>query len=174
MTTLFFSLLWVLFSPSNILEESTAMHDIHMSRCDIDYREESSTLEISMRIFIDDLELDLRSTGFDSLKICTGHEKPEAESIIYDYLQTHLTLKVDGERAQLEWIGKEISEDLSAVWCYLQVSSVRPTRSIDITNDVLLSTYDDQQNIVKIVMADGERSFFIFDQKEYKGRVEVD
>ena len=44
-------------------------HDIHMSRCDIDYNKEASSLEISIRIFLDDLELDLRSQGHDSLKI---------------------------------------------------------------------------------------------------------
>ncbi len=153
-------------------EDVLLTHDIHMSRCDIDYNKEASTLEISIRIFIDDLELDLRSMGHDSLKICTKYERPEAEQLIFDYLKKHLIIEVDNENYSLNWIGKEISEDLSAVWCYLQVDKVQPQQYLDITNEVLLSIYDDQQNVVKVVLEE-ERSFFLFDRKESSGRVDL-
>jgi len=149
-------------------------HDVHMSRCDIDYRSETEVFEISMKIFIDDLELDLGTMGHDSLKICTEHEKPEAEELIHAYLNQHLKIQVDNKSVDLEWVGKEISDDLSAVWCYLQVNSVKPTQSIDITNDVLIALYDDQQNVVKVVLEGGERSFFLFNKEEYQGRIDVD
>lgn len=147
-------------------------HDIHMSRCDIDYNKEASSLEISIRIFLDDLELDLRSQGHDSLKICTQYEREDAEELVFDYIKQHLVIEVDDQTRSLEWVGKEISDDLSAVWCYLQVHDVQPQKHLDITNEVLLSTYDDQQNVVKVIV-EGERSFFLFDRKEYSGRVEI-
>ena len=154
------------------IEDAIDLHDIHMSRCDIDYNKEAASLEISIRIFIDDLELDLRSMGHDSLKICTRYESPDAEQLVFDYLKRHLLIEVDDQEKSLGWVGKEISDDLLAVWCYLQVDDVQPEKHLDITNNVLLSTYNDQQNVVKVVL-EGDRSFFLFDRKEYSGRVEL-
>jgi len=172
MVLLYYSLLFLGLSCSMNVEGEVETHDIHMSRCDIDYNKEAASLEISIRIFIDDLELDLRSMGHDSLKICTKYESPDAEQLVLQYLQEHLTIDVDGETKSLSWIGKEISDDLSAVWCYLQVDDVQPQNHLVITNEVLLSTYDDQQNVVKVVL-EGDRSFFLFDRKKYTGRVEL-
>lgn len=162
------------FSLASTLEvPSDEMHDIHMSRCDIDYKTESKTIEVSMKMFIDDLELDLRNLGHDSLKICTAHEKPEAEELILNYLQQNLRITIDEQPTELHWIGKEISEDLSAVWCYLQISNVSAQHTIELSNQVLLSTFDDQQNVVKLKIDNGKRSFFLFDNKEYTGLIEL-
>jgi len=148
-------------------------HDLRMSRCDIDYRADAQSYEISIRIFIDDLELDLASRGHDSLKLCTKHEKANAEELIHDYLIDNLLLEVDGDLIELNWVGKEMSEDLSAVWCYLEGFGGTPSQSFQITNGVLLSQFDDQQNIVKIVMEDAQKSFFLFDNDEYTGSVDI-
>lgn len=158
---------------SSELSTDRIIHDIHMSRCDIDYRTDQGAIEISVKIFIDDLELDLRSAGHDSLKICTSYEKPDAETIIFQYLQQNLGIIVDGEPTELIWVGKEISEDLSAVWCYLMISDIKAHTSIEVTNEILLSVFDDQQNVVKLRIDDGKRSFFLFDRKEFRGLVKI-
>lgn len=154
-------------------DNSVDLHEFHLSKCDIDYSEEESALQISISIFIDDLEMTLKELGHDSLKICTGSEAPEAESLVFKYIQEHLIIHVDGQPAALKWVGKEVSEDLAAVWSYLQIENISPQESIAVTNDVLMASFDDQQNIVKLTMDKNKKSFFLFDRTEYEGTLKL-
>lgn len=154
-------------------DKSVDLHEFHLSKCDIDYSEEEAALQISISIFIDDLEMTLKKQGYDSLKICTGSEAPEAEAVMFEYLQEHLIIKVDGQPASLTWVGKEVSEDLAAVWAYLQIENIKPRESIAVTNDVLMASFDDQQNVVKLTMDKNRKSFFLFDRTEYEGTLNL-
>lgn len=160
-----------LVGPQDVF--APAIHEFHLSKCDIDYSEEESALQISISIFIDDLEMTLKDQGYDNLKICTETEAPDAESLIFRYIQEHLVIEVDGRPVQLSWVGKEISEDLAAVWSYLQIDNVDPKESIAVTNDVLMASFDDQQNVVKLTMDKNRKSFFLFDRKEFAGTLNL-
>lgn len=149
------------------------MHDFHLSKCEIEYSQSELSLQISISLFIDDLELALQQEGFDSLRICTQKEAPEAEQLILAYLDKNLQLTVDNQSAQLEWVGKEASEDLAAVWCYLQISGINPQKKISIRNEVLMELFEDQQNLVKLKYSQDKKSFFLFDKSEYSGILEL-
>ncbi len=170
MTIVQIALISILYLPGC---NSTVDHDFHLSKCDIDYSREESSLQVSISIFIDDLELALKQQGHDSLSICTQKEAGNAELLILEYLQSHLLLNVDGSQVLLEWVGKEISEDLAAVWCYLQVSNVHPQKFIAVTNDVLMELFDDQQNLVKLQYDKQKKSFFLFARDEYSGQLDL-
>jgi len=149
------------------------MHEFHLSKCDINYSPQESSLQISLNLFIDDLELALAQDGHDSLAICTTKESYQAESIMYDFIQKHLRIIVDDQALEMIWIGKEISEDLAAVWSYLEIPNINPLRSIVIENDILMSSFEDQHNVVKLVMDKKRKSFFLFNNKDFKGRMDL-
>jgi len=93
------------------------LHEFHLSKCQIDYVQEEQSLQISLHLFIDDLEETLRNGGQDDLFICTDKEAPEAEQYIVDYLRDHFKIKVDQQAVSFSFLGKEVSEDLIGVWC---------------------------------------------------------
>lgn len=157
-----------LFNHSAV-DDINLEHEFHLSKCDVDYNLEEAALQISISMFIDDLELTLEGLGYHDLKICSKDESPEAEEIILEYLQNHLLIKVDNADVQLNWVGKEISEDLAAVWSYLEVINVRPSESIFIQNDVLMEGFDDQQNVVKLEFDKSRKSFFLFNKGDFSG-----
>ena len=64
--------------------------------------------------------------GFDSLYICTEKEAESAEGLIAEYLKNNLVISIDDEVVEFEFLGKEISDDLIAVWCYLEILDVSP------------------------------------------------
>ena len=144
-------LLWL--NGSSHLENA---HDFHLSRTTVNYDSEEQAIQISTSIFIDDLELSLQGWGHDSLKICTHKEKEEAESLMHKYLSQHLTLEVNGKKLTTEFLGKEPSDDLMAVWCYLEIYDVAPFEEISITNTILTELFDDQKNITMLQL-DKER-----------------
>ena len=80
-----FALLQGFMANPNIEVESP-MHEFHLSNTIVNYNSEEKAIQITMRIFIDDLELALQGIGHDSLKLCTSKEKQSAEQHVFEYI----------------------------------------------------------------------------------------
>jgi len=148
-------------------------HDFHLSRCDIIYNTQEKAIQISLQLFIDDLEMALSAKGYENLGICTEKEIPEAEEYIYAYLLEHLQLSIDESPITLDWVGKEVSDDLAGIWCYLEVYPDTPRKSIDVRNDLLVEVFADQRNIVKLIYSADQKAHFLFDKKEMEGTLNI-
>ncbi len=149
------------------------LHDFHLSKCDIIYNSEENAIQISLQLFIDDLELALAAKGHKNLGICTSKETLEAEELIHAYVSDHLRMNIDGVPLDLTWIGKEVSDDLAGIWCYLEVHPNEPRQSIDIRNDLLVEMFADQRNIVKLVYNPEVKAHFLFDNKDIEGTLKI-
>jgi hypothetical protein len=65
------------------------MHQFHISKTDVTFKPTEKTLQITMHIFIDDLEKSLEKQGVSKIYIGTEKEKQEANSLIIKYLQSN-------------------------------------------------------------------------------------
>ena len=119
-------------------------------------------MQISLHLFIDDLEEALRLQGTDDLFICTAKEAEGAEAAIYRYLQEKFKLEVNQKPVDLEWIGKEMTDDLSGVWCYLLVEDIEQVDQIDLAYTVLMEMYGDQKNVLEVLLPNRPKGYFIF------------
>jgi len=133
----------------------------------VEYNAQEQALQMSMHVFLDDLELALAERGADSLYICTKMERPDAEYYLGQYLEKQVQFTIDGQPVSFTFLGKEISDDLQAVWCYLEVSDLPPFREMTVTYDVLLDLYDDQKNIMHIVGPNRQEGTLLF-RKGYR------
>lgn len=140
-----------------------ADHDIHLSLCELRWNEDSGAFEVSLKVFIDDLELALSRQGVSGLSIGSEKEAKEANQRIADYINRHFKISIDGSNLTAEFLGKELSDDYLAVWCYFQFTAdLFQARKCMISNDVLLEIYDDQRNIMDIRMDDDHKAYTIF------------
>ena len=147
------------------------MHDIHISKCDIKDDTEESALQITIHIFIDDLELSMERDGQANLHILTEKEHEDVDSLIENYINEHLIINVDGMLVKPYYLGKEISDDLMAAWCYLEVTDIPYIDYMEVTYDVLMELYNDQRNIVTVKKDKDRKAYFLFDIKNAKDSV---
>ncbi len=162
-----FSYIILLFSPS------VFVHDIHLSKCDVEYNKEEKSVEVSLRVFIDDFELALTERGATDLFLCTKKEHPDALSYMEAYLKENFKIQIDDEELSFDFIGKEISEDLAAVWCYLEIPNVEFERNFTVINKVFMELYADQRNIVKVKLDENTKEHFLFDPSDYTGKIDL-
>ncbi|MEZ5042236.1 MAG: DUF6702 family protein [Saprospiraceae bacterium] len=161
----FFVLFLHTISPSIIASSAIpaySLHDFHLSKCLIEYNTTDQAIQISMQVFIDDLEEALRREGKDHLALCTPKEAPDAEQHFQNYLLEHFHLAVNGQEVTYNYLGKEISEDLSSLWCYLEIEAVTNINSIKVSNDLLMETFEDQQNIISIKGPNNQSGMWLF------------
>jgi hypothetical protein len=156
-------LLYFLFASLPTWASVPHAHDIHVSLCELRWNQDSGIFEVSLKVFIDDLESALGKQGITGLFIGTPKETKEANGRIAEYLRKHFMINIDGAALTPEFLGKEVSEDYLAVWCYFQFSAdLGQARKCTISNDVLLELYDDQRNIMDIRMDETNKAYTIF------------
>lgn len=152
---------------------STPFHDYHVSNCNIKYNSSTKSVQISLHVFIDDLEDALRLKGINELHILTEKESEDSDYYIEEYIQDHFMIKIDGQCVVLDFLGKEGSGDYMAVWCYFEIHNIRQPASIEITNTIFLELFDDQKNIVSIKRDQLRKGFLLLHHKRQKDKVSL-
>jgi hypothetical protein len=148
------------------------MHKYHLSKTLVEYNEQEQAIQVSMHLFIDDLEEALRQQGNDKLFICTKKEAADAEVHMEKYISENFQLTVNDEVIEWNFLGKEASEDLIGVWCYIEFIGVTELKSIGISNKLLLEVFEDQKNITQISGPEKKGGYFIFQKGQYTDEVQ--
>lgn len=151
---------------------SPQQHEFHLSKCLIEYAPEESSLQVTLHVFIDDLEECLRLQGIDNLFICTEKESPEAEQYLVDYFSKTFLIEVNGQQIPFEFLGKEISEDLMGAWCYFEFKGIESIETITIANSILTEVFPDQKNIISFIDPNGKKNYFMFGKTNYSKTID--
>lgn len=160
----------------HLLLVSMSAHDFHVSVTELDIHSQKREINVAMHIFIDDLEKGLVKMGAgDSLFLGTGFERADADEWIETYLMGHFTIRLDDTPAQFEWVGRELSDDLQAIWIYL-TADLPPADDgiLEITHDLLMEVYDDQKNLLNLRVDRQQISSLLFSGRKKYLRYELD
>ncbi len=148
-------------------------HDFHMSKSDFHYKTQQNSIQMTVHIFIDDLELAISDNTSVELKLFSKNEAEASDSLINNYLLEQLLINLDGERMIPQYLGREMSDDLSGIWIYLEGSDLKPFKNCRIENRILLETFDDQQNIINLKVDNKLKAFHILDRKDRFKNIEI-
>jgi len=127
------------------------LHDFHFSRTDMRWNPETRTVQTTLRVFTDDLELALRNHyGLGGeVKIWLGDDEEwsEVDGAIETWLDANVTLQLADSTLAWTWVGKEIELDVS--YLYLESEPV-PGRGATwrVTNRIFFHEFSDQVNEV--------------------------
>lgn len=133
-----------------------ALHPLHVSVTEVKFDEKDKELEITSRLFLDDLESaireQLKQPTLDILQPTTG----TAEEVIGNYLLQNLQIKVDGKLTKLKYLGHEVDGD--AVIAYLYAPGIKKMNSITVMHSSITELFDDQSNLVHVTKNNTTRS----------------
>jgi len=132
-------------------------HPFYVSVTQIDFKE--NTLQITLKIFSDDLEDALSKKGTAKLFIGEKNEHPETEKLIKNYLKEQFKLQINNKDAEWQWIGKETEED--ATWCYLEVRNIKKIKTLEVTNTILFELFDSQTNLINTSINNKKKSVIL-------------
>lgn len=131
-----------------LLSVQLLVHPFHVSVSDIKYKEDQKAIQISTRIFLDDLELALQTyTGNDKLDITDKANWELVKTSLKEYVLQNLQLWDEKDKEyQLNYIGAEIEEDV--MWCYVEIEKVKKISQVKVRNSILHEVWGDQENLV--------------------------
>lgn len=142
-------------------------HVFHTSLTRIDYNSEAKTAEISLRVFINDLEDALsRQSG---KRINLERDNAEAIRVFNEYISKGALVLRDknGKNLELKVLGFEAQNDMT--YCFIEADAPDGLEEISVKNTIFFDFLDNQTNI--IVAKNGTRQadlLFKLKETEFK------
>jgi hypothetical protein len=135
------------------------VHKFYMAVYQVNYASEKKMLQITARIFVDDLNNALAKKYHKKLYLGTEKESAEEMLLLKKYFLENFSVKVNGQTKVVNFLSKELEGDI--LICYCNVKEISKINSIEIFNSVLMDWNADQQNITHItVLGDKESVLF--------------
>ena len=142
-----------------ILCSSFTAHKFYVSVTQIDYVPNKKRIEITSRIFIDDLEKALTKKHQKKPNITSTNELPEAEEWIKAYIQEKIKVSINKKPQVIEYLAKEVEGDVLIVYTKIAIS--KKINTFEFYNSLLTEVYAEQQNIVHININSNKKSILL-------------
>ena len=142
-----------------LFQGAVMIHDFYVSLTELRYNPESSRMEVSVRIFPDDLDLALLELHGLATHLGTSLEPAVADSLIAQYIRHQFRVEADGKQVSFRYLGKEPEAD--AIWCYLESERIHTPRTLKVRNTILTEQFEDQVNIVQVYSGEWNRGVLL-------------
>lgn len=136
---------------------SMARHDFYVSNLQMEVKS-GGQLQLILRVFTDDLEMVLQQR-FKNTAPLNSHSKKQ-DSLLMAYLKDVLVLKHENTSITIEFLGKEIDNDITRLFLEGQMSEMHP--QLTLHHRLFLDEIPNQQNLVHI-RQDSYRKSYLFD-----------
>ena len=136
---------------------SMSRHDFYVSNLQMEVKSDGQ-LQLILRVFTDDLEMVLQQR-FKDMAPLNSHSK-EQDSLLMTYLEDVLVLEHENAVIPLEFLGKEIDNDITRLFLEGQMSEIHP--QLTLHHRLFLEEIPNQQNLVHI-RQDSYRKSYLFD-----------
>jgi hypothetical protein len=135
----------------------TALHPFYVSVTEIHHNQKEKSLEITCKVFIDDMEDALRKSYKTKVDFSNDELQIINNKLVADYFTKRLILSADGKPVKLNFIGYE--KDSESVYCYFEVPNVVSVKKLDMINSILQDYIDSQINIVHVTFNGNRKSY---------------
>lgn len=148
----------ILFLSALVLLTGRYYHPVHVSVLNMEYIANSSTVELSFKVFTADLEFAVAHNYNVALNLGQSNENPEAEIQINKYLSATFRMLVNNkDQVKIISVRKETVED--ATWIRASVHVSELVQSFTIHNAILMDLYQDQTNLLIVAMDKKETGY---------------
>lgn len=126
------------------------LHPFYVSITSVDYNDAAHRVEISSRIFYDDLEVALKDGRNLKIDLINPTDRPAVDSLMASYFRNYFGLAVNGKPVPLHYVGYEIDEDVA--WCFLEVTDINHVERLQLDNRLLFNQFPKQSNIMHVTV----------------------
>lgn len=153
------TILVALFGLLFLTLTSFSVHKFYVAVYQVNYAPEKKMLQITSRIFIDDLNKALEKKYNKKLYLGTEKESPEELILLKKYLAENFSIKVNEKSKPMNFLSKELEGDVLV--CYWNVKEITKINSLEIYNTVLMNWNSEQQNILHVTVL-GTKNSLLF------------
>jgi hypothetical protein len=138
---------------------SFTIHKFYIAIYQINFVPEKKRIEITSRIFVDDLNAALEKRFKVKTHIGDATETTDDVSKMNQYLLEHFKIKVNGAPKNIIFISKEMESNV--VVGYYKIVEVSNVKSMYVENKSLMEVFSEQQNIIQTNINEKKQSLLL-------------
>lgn len=145
-------------------------HAVHTAAVEMELNRETGRLEVSLRLFLDDLEAALTARAGKPIRADRIPAREFAVLTSAYVAETVVLMDAAGNRAKLEWIGRDLKDAANEAWLFVQFTAPAKLEGSRLRITLLRDQFADQLTSVQV--RDGEhRLTLLFPPGETERRV---
>ena len=133
------------------------LHPFFVSVIDIKHNPKDKNVEISVRIFTDDIEKIIKKNSKKTIDLSSNTAKAENDAMIDLYLKSKLQFAINNKAQMWKYIGYEIQKE--SVWIYAEIDDVASLKKLDIKCSLLFDYQSKQTNIFNVIANGTEKNY---------------
>ena len=167
-STILFLKSFIIFLTILIQEENIKIefHDYFVSTSDVEYISEKNIIQITIRMFTDDIEDVIAKNN--NFKLDTDSDPKKKKKKLNQYIIEKFKVIVNKDLMIIDFIGKEYKTDVLQM--YYEIKLAEKIKSISFENYFLIDDFINQQNIIHF-KKDKFRKSFLLNANNPKGDI---
>ena len=135
------------------------VHKHYISLTKVDFIKEKEVIQVTMKFFIDDIELALENRHGEAMELTTKEENKMADKFLEGYIRRKFTVWVNEEEKAYSYLGKEYENN--EVFFYLELKNISDIKTIEVQNSMLFEEFEEQQNYIKLKIENVKKTFIL-------------
>ena len=152
---LLYTLIGILFFAGT----SFGIHKFYVSIYQINYAPEKKMLQITSRIFVDDLNEVLYKKYNKKTFLGESNESPDDIVLMKKYISDNFSLKVNGQQKPIYYLSNELEGNV--LICYYNIKEISKIKTLEVRNTALLELNSEQQNIMQSTIYGQKQSLLL-------------
>ena len=144
---------------------SMGIHKFYMAIYQIDYVPQKKRIQITSRIFVDDLNAAIEKKYHVKTNLGTDQETAQDEVNMKKYFAEKFFLRVNGVVKPMTFLSKEV--EANVLICYFRIPDVSKIANLEIENSALTEWNSEQQNIIQANIT-GEKQSVMLTSENFK------
>lgn len=138
---------------------SFTTHKFYVSIYQIEFSAEKKRLEITSRIFIDDINEALKQAYQRPVHMGEPTESASDREMFRKYMDDRFQLVINGRKYSLKYHSSEVEGNI--LISYFSIPGIDKIQSIKVSNHALMEIYESQQNIIQFEANKVKRSLLL-------------
>ena len=145
---------------------SFSVHKFYVALYQVNYAPEKKMLQITTRIFVDDLNNAIGKKYTKKSNLGSENETVEDLNLLKRYFGEKLSFNVNGQVRHMLFLSKEMEGDV--LICYITIKEIKKINSLEIYNSIITEGISEQQNIMHFNVL-GTKNTLLFTESTSKG-----
>ena len=121
-------------------------HEYYVSSTDVVYIQETSQIQITSRLFIDDVEAFFNTNSSDNIQLQPDIDILKIDSLSKAFFNTNFKIQADNNNLKIRYLGRKYEED--QIHLYAEVFIDNTPKVFEIKNTFLIPFREGQKNII--------------------------
>lgn len=157
-----------LFTVLFTLITAISAHRFYTAIFQINFVPQKKLVQITTRIFADDLNDALKNQNRKTTFLGTEKETPEDVALMKKYLTEKFKFAINGKTYPINYLSMELEDNV--VICYYSIKDIAKINSFEVENSVLIEIHPEQQNIIQF-NDNGNKMSLLLSNETTKGKL---